>query len=195
MLDARFVRIGVEVVLDLRNNFIPLGLFQKAESVRDAIEVLREVEDGVVETVDPRLKAGEVEKVPHERGETVRLVDDDLRVLLPLDGVLARNLLDHCRIRFDHRERRAEVVRDVGDELLLDLIRLGKLRVCIVECVGQVVDFADEVMPAEIRIVIAVRQRLGALCHACNGLADENGDKSAHDKAERDRKQPRIDGI
>lgn len=73
------------------------------------------------------LHAGHVQHVVDQYVEPVSLVDDHLQVGVPFLRNIARQIADHLRVGFDHGQRRAKVVRHVGDQVLLIHVRLFQL--------------------------------------------------------------------
>ena len=64
-------------------------------------------------------------------------------MLIALDLVVARNIPDHLRIGLDHGQRRAQIMRDVGNQVLAHLIGLGQLLLGEIERLGELVDLGD----------------------------------------------------
>ena len=107
--------------------------------------------------------------------------------------VLARNLADHGSVRLDHRERRFEIVRYVGNQLLLHRVGFGNLRTGVFERGGKVADLVTKISAAEVEIVPPPRQLLRLLGDLGHGLGDEHGDEAARRKRQYHRKQTRHD--
>ena len=87
-----------------------------------AVDHLADV--GVGELVDAHaaLDLGEVEHVVDQPAEPHALAPDDLGVLVGLLGALGPALGEHLAEHRDDRQRGLELVRDIGDELALELV-------------------------------------------------------------------------
>ena len=70
------------------------------------------------------LELGEVQHLVDEAGQSFAFLDDDREELLPLGRVELRVVVQDLGKRPDRRERRAQLVRDRGDEVVLQAVEL-----------------------------------------------------------------------
>ena len=66
----------------------------------------------------------------------IGFLDDYLKVVVPLDGIIAREVSDHLGIGFDHGKRRPQVVRNVRHEVALHHLRSFKFRRHKIQCLA-----------------------------------------------------------
>ena len=85
-------------------------LHRRGEWVRRGIERQR-----------ARLQAAEIQQFVDQTCQALRLVDDHLHVFRRR---LAGNIAHHLDVAANHRQRRAQVVADVGNQLVLQVLHL-----------------------------------------------------------------------
>ena len=88
----------------------------------------------------PVLHPGEVQQLLDHGGQTAGLLDDDVEAALRLLRIRAGIGGERFRPAVDGGERRAQLMRDGGDELLLDLLGLRDLERHIVDVVHQLAE-------------------------------------------------------
>ena len=180
------VRLGVQLVVDLADDGIALRFGEVVEPLEHGVYQLRKVELAQLERVHARTDLGDVEDVVDEGGQAVGLVDDDLRVLGALFGVVARDLLDHGGVRLDHGQRRLQVVRDVGEHFLLQLVGLADLLFGVVERFGKGVHLRVGIFALEVDGKVARRHALGGLGDALHGAGQPHGQQRRDDQRQKD---------
>ncbi len=100
-----------------------VGLLQAVDrQLERAPHHLGHVGVGELVDVDAALDLGEVEHVVDQAGQAHALAPDDLGVLGGLARALGAALGQHLAEHADDRQRGLELVRDVGDELALELV-------------------------------------------------------------------------
>ena len=125
-----------------------------------------------------------IQNVVHKPGEPVGFIYYYLQVLVALFGIVARYLLYHGGVRLYHGERRAQVVRNVGEQFLLEAVGLFYLCAGIVERIRKL-RYLLILRRSKLYVVVPLchlvgrsreaLQRIGnLLCHAvCNEEGDE----------------------
>ena len=142
-----------------------------------------EVETGFLQGEHPGLQLGEIQQVVDQAGQALCLVDDDLHIFR---GVLSGQVPHHLAIALNHGQRRAQVVRDVGQQVPPQALHLRELLGGVVQGAGQFPHLpgapllkADGVIPPA--------QHLGALVHGCQGAGNPPGDEQGQRHAQRRR--------
>ncbi len=110
---------------------------QLAIGVNSVLQLGNEVDRVDAEREAAVLDLREIEQLLHHGGETARLLADDGKAAASLLRVADGVGLQRLRPAVDGGERRAQLVGNGGDELLLDLLRLGDLERHIVDVVHQ----------------------------------------------------------
>ena len=96
--------------------------------------------------------------------EIINLAHDDVQMLVALGRDIAGDIVDHFGICLDHRQRRLDVMRDVGDQIPPQLVNLAQLVRGIVQRIRQLVDLA-EIAAFKMNIVMPLGQLVGGVLH------------------------------
>ena len=107
------------------------------------------------------LDLGKIQKIAYKLGKSRGFINNDLDVF---GGVFAGNITHNLAIPLDHRQRCAQIMRNVGDKLLLQAVKTGKLMRGIVQCVCKLACFTVS-LTREHNVVFSVCQLLCRLVH------------------------------
>ena len=132
-----------EIGLYLRFELIALCLFHDAEPLHRFGDARGEVERRDDKLHNARFEFAQLYDFVDKRGETLRFVYYDLRLLGGLLLVTSRNVAYHLGVSAYHCKRRFHVMRDVGEQIAAEAVVLLRLVERIVECGGQLVYFGE----------------------------------------------------
>ena len=163
--DAALIRHHGAILHRVEENLIPVLLLELVIAGQDGRDAFRQVEGRRLHLQRARLQFAEVQQLRHQRGKTVRLVNDDLHVLR---GVLARNIPHDLGIAADHGQGRAQVMGDIGDQLLLQMLHLTQLVRSLDQRIVQLADLLIAVTVGG-TLILAASQRTGCLIRLHNG--------------------------
>ena len=140
-------------------------------AVHDLRHALGDVKRAVIQLLCSAFQLGQVQHIVDDLRQPVGFLDDDVQVLFPLHRIVPRQVTNHFRIGFHHGQGRSQVVGNVGDQIPLHLVCLGKLMCRIGQRFRQIVHFGIAAA-LELHRIIPVCQPLGGLGNAGNGGGD-----------------------
>ena len=114
-----------------------------------------------MEHLGAALVPGNLQHIVDQRGQAAHFVDNHLHIFR---RGFPRQIPDHFAVAGDHGQRGAQVVGNIGDQIFLHLVQLGKLIGGSVQGGGKLFRF-PAVAPVEIDVVIAHGQLHGFFAH------------------------------
>ena len=139
-------------------------------------------------TIAPGVELGEVEEVGGQLRQPLDLLAHRAHELGPLLGarVLVLEQLDEAA---EAEDRRPQLVRGVGDELLAGAVELGQAALHFVEGAGQLPELARVVVDRDAAAEVAVGDLAGRLLEPGDPAADDLGAVAADREGDDEREQ------
>ena len=124
LADAGFIGNDGIMLFRRKADRVAIGFHQFADTLDDLLHRSGQVEGGRIDRHNASLQAGKIKHFPHQAGKARCFIDDDLHILR---RVFIGDVPHHLGIAADHGQRGAQIMADVGDQLVLEPLHLAQI--------------------------------------------------------------------
>ena len=158
---------------------VALFLYEQRVSREDIVYLVVDGELGKIQLQVSAFQLRELKYIVHQLREPVRFLDDDIEMLVPLFGIISREIAYHLGIGFYHSQRSSQVVGDIRYEVRPQLADLLDLDLRLVQHRRKLF-YLPVALCVELHVEISCGEFLGGLGHIDYGLRKPLGDEHCY---------------